>query len=65
MKLLRKLGAFIKIIIGINMKKRYLIKVEKEIEAESEDEARDIFLDDVYNLAKYTMESELIDDIPF
>ena len=45
--------------------KRYLVTVEKEYVAESEDEARDMFLAEAENLAKYTAEVVEISDIPF
>lgn len=45
--------------------KKYLVKIQKEYIAKSEDEARDMFYDEVQELAKCNIESELISDIPF
>ena len=44
------------------MKKKYLVKIEKEYDANSEDEARDMFLEEAYYLAKYHAESEEVGD---
>jgi len=48
-----------------DFKKRYLVTVSKEYTADSEDEARDMFLGEAENLAKYTAEVEKISDLPF
>ena len=45
--------------------RKYLVTIKKEYIAESEDEARDMFLKEAENLAKYTAEVEEISELPF
>lgn len=42
--------------------KKYLVKIDKVYMADSEDEARDMFLEEAFYLAKYHAESAEIEE---